>query len=88
LCELVVKGTNTGQLPKGIFAMLISVVYENGRQDMVKPYVLDRLIDKQEITSFRRSSGWVVLGRDPIRASQRKIYCIPERRETEFTLNG
>jgi len=62
--------------------MLIPVVFSSGRQDMVKPFVLERLIDSKEITSFRRASGWVVIGRDPIRQSARQIYCIPERRET------
>jgi len=63
--------------------MLIQVVYHNGRQEEVEPRVLDRLLDERQISSFQRSSGWVVIGRDPIRQSRRKVYCIPERRQQE-----
>jgi len=68
--------------------MLIPVVFNDGRQDMVKPFVLERLIEAREIISFRRASGWAVIDRDPIRQGSRRIYCIPERRETEFSLYG
>jgi hypothetical protein len=68
--------------------MLIPVVFSNGRQDMVKPFILERLIETKEITSFKRASGWVVIGRDSIRQGTRKIYCIPERRETEYALHS
>lgn len=68
--------------------MLIPVIFNDGRQDMVKPFVLDQLIETKVIASFHRSSGWVVIGRDPIRSSANRIYCIPERREKEFVLSG
>lgn len=68
--------------------MLIPVIFNNGQQDMVKPFVLDRLIEAGSISSFRRSSGWIVIGRDPIRSSGNRIYCIPERRERGFALSG
>jgi len=64
--------------------MLIPVVYHNGNQDEVEPLVLDSLIEECQVSSFRRSSGWVVIGRDPIRLSRRKVYCIPERRQGEL----
>lgn len=73
---------------RGVSFMLIPVVLNDGRQDMVKPFVLERLIETREITSFRRASGWAVIGRDPVRQGSRRIYCIPERREAEFVLNG
>lgn len=68
--------------------MLIPVVFSDGRQDMVKPFVLERLIEAREISSFLRASGWVVIGRDPIRQGSRKVYCIPERREAEYALHA
>jgi hypothetical protein len=68
--------------------MLIPVVFENGRRAMVKAYLLDRLIEEKRIISFQRSSGWVVLGHDPIRTCRRVVYCIPDRRESAFVLNG
>lgn len=47
--------------------MLIPVIYPDGRHDLVKPFILDRLIDREEVRSFKRSSGWVALGVDPVR---------------------
>lgn len=64
--------------------MLIPVVYHNGRHDWVKPPILDQLIQDQVISRFRRSSGWVEIGKDPIRQGNRKVYCIPERRQAEI----
>lgn len=64
--------------------MLIPVVFHDGRQDEVEPFVLDRLLEDQQLTSFLRSSGWVMIGRDSIRRSRRKVYCIPERRQHEM----
>lgn len=47
--------------------MLIRVVYTDGRNDMVQPFVLDRLIEKEALLSFQRATGWVVMGVDPVR---------------------
>ncbi|MDY0267476.1 MAG: hypothetical protein RBR25_00145 [Trichloromonas sp.] len=47
--------------------MLIRVIYSDGRHDLVKPFILDRLIDQKGIRSFKRSNGWVALGVDPVR---------------------
>lgn len=73
-------------MSKGAFVMLIPIVYSNGRQDLVKPFVLDRLIEDRKISSFRRAAGWVVIGRDPIRNSSHKVFSIPERRQAEVAL--
>ncbi len=55
-------------------AMLIRVMYSDGRFDMVKPNVLDNLLDQQIVTSFKRTNGWAVVGRDAIRSSSRSSY--------------
>jgi hypothetical protein len=50
--------------------MLIQVSYateEGEKFDYVKDFVLDQLIDSGKIARFRRSSGWVTIGVDPIR---------------------
>ncbi|WP_282755202.1 GSU3473 family protein [Desulfuromonas thiophila] len=47
--------------------MLIRVVYTDGRNDMVQPFVLDRLIEEGALLSFQRATGWVVMGVDPVR---------------------
>ena len=60
--------------------MLIRVMYSDGRFDMIKPNMLDNLLDKQSVTSFKRTSGWAVVGRDPIRSSGRFNYHGTERR--------
>lgn len=59
--------------------MLIKVIYKNNSADMVKDYLLDGLITSGKIVAFRRSSGWVTIGRDPVRSGKRE-YPGPERR--------
>ncbi|MSN26451.1 MAG: hypothetical protein GJV46_11365 [Geobacter sp.] len=51
--------------------MLIQVNYPDGRNDYVKGFVLDKLIESNEIIKFKRSSGWVTLGVDPVRTTRR-----------------
>lgn len=53
--------------------MLIQVNFPDGRNDYVKGFVLDKLIESKEITRFRRSSGWVTLGVDSVRSSKREM---------------
>jgi hypothetical protein len=51
-----------------------------GYYDYVKPVLLDRLIETEEIISFYRESGVVVLGIDQVRSSQNTSYAGAERR--------
>lgn len=60
--------------------MLIRVMYSDGRFDMVKPGLLDNLLEQKIVTSFKRTSGWAVVGRDAIRTSGRANYRGIERR--------
>jgi predicted chitinase len=60
--------------------MMIRVMYSDGRFDMVKPGMLDNLLDRQAVTSFKRNDGWAVVGRDAIRSSGRGNYRGRERR--------
>lgn len=60
--------------------MLIRVRYKDGRIDLVPSRKLDELIVMSEIEEFERATGWVTLGRDPIRSSLRGDYLGPERR--------
>ncbi|HBA87888.1 MAG TPA: hypothetical protein DCZ75_07820 [Geobacter sp.] len=60
--------------------MLIQVGYEDDRYDYVKDFMLDDLINRGAIAKFKRSSGWVTLGVDPIRRSRRGEYEGVERR--------
>ena len=60
--------------------MMIRVMYNDGSFDMVKPRLLDNLLGSQKVTSFKRSNGWVVVGRDSIRMNRSSKYHGPERR--------
>ena len=60
--------------------MLIRILYSDGGFDMVKPERLDLLLGEQALTSFKRSDGWAVVGRDPIRRTTKSDYSGPERR--------
>ena len=61
--------------------MLIRVMYEDGRFDMIKPQLLETLLQNNTVTSFKRSEGWVVVGRDAIRSvAVAQEYSGPDRR--------
>ncbi len=64
--------------------MILRIQYTDNRYDMVKGSMLDRLIEDHQITRFRRSSGWVTIGVDPVRTGNKKPgYSGPERRTNE-----
>jgi hypothetical protein len=42
--------------------------------------MLDNLLNRQAVTSFKRNTGWAVVGRDTIRSSSRGNYRGTERR--------
>ena len=58
----------------------VSVIYQDGMMDMVKPQKLQGLIESDEIIKFQRSDGWVYLGIDPVRGLTRSDYQGQERR--------
>jgi len=60
--------------------MMIRVMYSDGRFDMVKPNILNGLINQKAVTSFKRDTGWAVVGRDQIRSSSRTNYRGKEKR--------
>ncbi len=61
--------------------MLISVIYRDGKHDMVKDFILNRLIEEEKITRFKRSDGWVDIKTGPLRGMTRpQRYLGPERR--------
>jgi hypothetical protein len=51
--------------------MLIQVVRTGNSYDYVKDFMLDNLIESKGIVKFRRSTGWVTIGADPIRRNKR-----------------
>jgi len=62
--------------------MMIRVMYNDGRYDLVKESMLDLLLATSKLTGFLRSSGWAIIGRDPIRGAVKAAYNGPERRST------
>lgn len=60
--------------------MMIRIMYSDGRFDLVKPTTLDQLIETNRVASFKRSTGWAVVGRDALRGAGGLSYRGPERR--------
>lgn len=60
--------------------MMIRVLNKDNTSGMVRDYLLDELIASGKIVAFYRSSGWVAVGRDPVRKSS-EPYEGPERRK-------
>ncbi len=49
--------------------MMVRVKYPDGITAMVRPPLLNELIVKGRIASFRRSDGWAAVGKDPLRGA-------------------
>lgn len=60
--------------------MLVQVHWTNNRYDYVKDFMLDSLIEAGVVARFLRSSGWVIVGVDPIRTNSNSNYKGIERR--------
>ncbi len=64
--------------------MLIPVIYPDGKHDLVKDFMLARLIDDQGIVQFKRKDGWVSISADAVRINRSmSLYSGEERRQTE-----
>lgn len=61
--------------------MLIRVKYIDDRFDMVRPEILNRLLDMGNVQEFKRVDGWVRVDSSKIRHSNRVPYSGPERRK-------
>lgn len=66
--------------------MMIRVMYTEGGFDIVKATLLDNLLAENALISFKRSDGWAVVGRDPMRQATHTNYQGPERRQSEQAL--
>jgi hypothetical protein len=60
--------------------MLLKVMYQDDKYDMVRPSLLNELISSKKIKRFYRSGEWSDIERDPIRGSGGS-YIGPERRK-------
>ncbi len=50
----------------------IEAITGDGTHHLLTPSVLDVLLEKDQVIKFRRSSGWVTVGIDPIRFKNRR----------------
>ena len=60
--------------------MMVRVMYHDGMTEMVRPPVLQHLIETRKIHKFRRSDGWATLGVDPIRSKMKGDFGGKDRR--------
>jgi len=67
--------------------MLIQVMYIDGKFEMVESQELDTLLKEKRISKFLRSSGWAVVGHDPIR-HRPQGFSIPERRANVISMES
>ena len=65
--------------------MLIRVKYYDNRYDMVRPEVLDNLLDSGIITGFKRCDGWVASTDDAVRRYSTSGYSGADRRQQRST---
>ncbi len=61
--------------------MLIRVIYQNYTYDYVKPDRLDTLIEMHKVAMFRRSTGWAIVGIDPLRRKKYAFEEVKDRRQ-------
>jgi hypothetical protein len=59
----------------------IKVIYKDNSAGIVRASSLQQLISSGKIVAFRRSSGWVKIGRDPVRGLGGR-YEGPDRRNS------
>ncbi len=58
----------------------IPVLFSDNYIKIVSGIELDRLLVADRVTAFRRSTGWVIVGKDPMRGNG-GAYTGPERRQ-------
>jgi len=66
----------------------IDVVLADGTSSQISPKALDVLLETNRVLKFRRASGWVTVGVDPVRSRRSSFsldlgsYSGPERRRS------
>ncbi len=68
--------------------MLIPIITACKEPDSVPPHVLDHMLVSGEVHAFERSTGWVMVGRDPIRSAIRPYYGFERRRPVSLRLQS
>lgn len=68
--------------------MLIRVKYVDNRFDMVRPEILDHLLETGKVREFQRRNGWVVPGIGNLRHRNFNSYSGTERRMSRVASGG
>ena len=66
--------------------MIIKVMYADDGLGLVHARDLEHLIKTRKILAFERSSGWVTIGRDPIRQNDTKSVGAERRAAVQYSL--
>jgi len=64
--------------------MLIKVIYQNDKYDMVRPSLLNELIASKKIKKFYRSGGWADIEKDPIRRAVGSYVGLERRKQSSL----
>ena len=67
--------------------MLIPVVLKDGHEELVSSNELHFLISNKQVMFFKRSDGWVVLGRDKMRELKVPYNGVERRQHNVFSLD-
>jgi hypothetical protein len=51
----------------------IEVMMNDGTHHLFSPVVLDVLLESNRVMKFKRKSGWVTVGVDPVRTKSRRL---------------
>ena len=66
--------------------MLIPVVLKDGHEELVSNNELHFLMSNKQVMFFKRSDGWVVLGRDKMRDLKVPYNGVERRQHNVFSL--
>jgi len=66
--------------------MLIPVVLKDGNEELVLRDELQSLLFKKQIVFFKRLDGWVVIGRDKMRALKVPYNGVERRQNNMFSM--
>jgi hypothetical protein len=67
--------------------MLIEVIHRDYRVEQIEAHQLDAVIDSGNIIAFRRSSGLVLLGMDPVRQKTIPFSGADRRKRTKKSIS-
>jgi hypothetical protein len=61
--------------PKVVGKTHIEAITRDGTHHHFTPRVLDVMLERDQVMRFKRSSGWVTVGIDPVRVKRRDDIC-------------